>query len=70
MTLTQIENAISSLPNHDLAELTRWLGDYIASQLDNEEWDRKIAADSASGKLDSFHNAAMQQVKSGQITDI
>lgn len=68
MTLAQIESAISALPNHDLAALTRWLGEYIASQLDHEEWDRKIAADSASGRLDAFVDEALRQ--SGQATDL
>ncbi|MDX2112688.1 MAG: hypothetical protein SFW63_03005 [Alphaproteobacteria bacterium] len=59
MNLHQIESAIAALPKQELAQLTRWLGDYVAAQIDQDAWDRQIEADSASGKLDAFYDDAL-----------
>jgi hypothetical protein len=70
MTLAQIETAIAYLPSQDLAALMRWLGNYVATQIDHDEWDNKIAADSKSGALDGFFADAMQQVQTGKTTNL
>ena len=70
MTLAQIEHAIATLPSHDLAALMRWLGGYVASQIDHEAWDSRIAADSSAGKLDNFFDSAMAEIQAGQTTPL
>ena len=46
MSLSQLETAVSNLPPGDLAEFARWFEEYLA-----DEWDRRIEADVAAGKL-------------------
>ena len=45
--IEDIQQAILKLSRTDYTQLKRWL-----SELDWEEWDRQIEADSADGKLD------------------
>ena len=47
MTVAEIKQAILSLPKSEYAELIQWL-----NELEWDEWDRQIEADSAAGKLD------------------
>ena len=45
-TVQEIETAIQQLPERDVLALTKWLEDYAESQ-----WDRRLAADAAQGRL-------------------
>jgi hypothetical protein len=47
MSIAEIEAAISNLPPEDFARIRDWL-----LERDSLRWDRQIAEDSASGRLD------------------
>ena len=47
VSLTEIQEAIVSLTPTEREELLRWLAQYK-----EDDWDRQISADAASGKLD------------------
>ena len=70
MTLSQIEASIACLPSHDLAALMRWMGEFVATKIGDDLWDKKIAADSASGKLDAFFDDAIKHANSGLANDL
>jgi hypothetical protein len=59
-TVQYIESAISTLSRVDLAALRAW---FVA--FDSEAWDRQIAEDAQSGRLDSFYQR-LQQEDEGQ----
>ncbi len=46
-TITDIQQAIAQLSPAERNELLRWLEQY-----EEDDWDRQISADAASGKLD------------------
>jgi hypothetical protein len=48
-TLSEIEAAIKQLSKSDVRQLSIWLQDYL-----DEIWDRQIASDLKSGKLDKL----------------
>jgi hypothetical protein len=47
MSLLELENKVSQLPQHELRAFQQWFENYLADQ-----WDRQIEQDAASGKLD------------------
>jgi hypothetical protein len=47
VSLTEIQEAIVNLTSTEREELLRWLEQYK-----EDDWDRQISADAASGKLD------------------
>ncbi len=49
MSIVEIENEIRKLPAEKVDELAEWLGKYQA-----EIWEKRIADDLDSGKLDSL----------------
>lgn len=49
MNVAEIENEIKKLPADKVDELVTWLGNYHA-----ELWDKRIADDLDSGRLDSL----------------
>ena len=49
LTLTDIEQAIESLPKEDFRALTRWLRERAA-----DEWDAEIERDAKAGRLDDL----------------
>lgn len=64
-TLTEIEAAISQLPEQDARQLAEWLQEYL-----DEMWDRQIEQDFASGKLDSLICKAEADIASNQVRDL
>ncbi|MCZ6672565.1 MAG: hypothetical protein O7C75_06460 [Verrucomicrobia bacterium] len=48
-TVQEIESAIEQLPKEDVSKIALWLEDRLQSQ-----WDKQIAEDAGSGKLDKF----------------
>ena len=42
----------------------------IAKQFDMDEWDRQIARDSESGKLDKFAEEAIADYKAGRVKEL
>ena len=61
-SIEDIQQAILSLSRTDYTQLKRWL-----SELDWEEWDRQIEADSADGKLDSLVAEALDARQRGAL---
>jgi hypothetical protein len=61
MSVKEIQSAITQLRPKELADLLEWIGEYEA-----EAWDRQIADDLKSGRLDSIRGRARQQRSAGQ----
>ena len=61
-SIENIQQAILSLSKDDYDQLRRWF-----SELDWEEWDRLIEADSENGKLDSLIAEAEQAKQQGTL---
>ena len=59
--LEQIEHAIASLSKEDQAKLEDWWAAYR-----NEQWDRQIADDSDSGRLDALVANARAEITAGK----
>ena len=64
-TISEIQQAIISLPKSDYAQLRHWLSEY-----DWEEWDRQIEADSDDGKLDFLVDQAAEAKRQGTLEDL
>ena len=65
MTVKELEKAVANLSPHELAEFRAWFQDY-----DMDEWDRQIARDAASGKLDNFAEEAIADYKAGRVKEL
>ncbi len=62
MSLTEIQEAIANLTSTEREELLRWL-----EQFKEDDWDRQISADAASGKLDFLSKEAAHAKKYGKL---
>lgn len=60
-----IEMAVKKLPPSDLAEFRRWFAEF-----DSANWDNKIEADAASGKLDTLAEQALTEYRSGKAREL
>ena len=63
--LEHIQTEIASLPKQDFVKLREWIG-----RMDWEDWDRQIAEDSTSGKLDFLKREAMEAKAAGKLRDL
>ena len=63
-TVLEIERAIEKLPAPDLTRLARWI-----LERDNENWDRQMNDDAASGKLDFLAKEAKAARKNKTLRD-
>ena len=63
-TVLEIERAIEKLPAPDLTRLARWI-----LERDNENWDRQMGEDAASGKLDFLVKEAEAARKDKTLRD-
>ena len=61
-SIENIQQAILNLSKSDYIQLRRWL-----SELDWEEWDQQIEADSADGKLDFLIAEATEAIQRGTL---
>ena len=64
-SITEIQQAILSLPEADYLQLRHWF-----SELDWENWDRQIEADSESGKLDFLIAEAFEVKEKGTLKEL
>lgn len=64
-SVTEIQQAILSLPEADYLQLRQWL-----SELDWEKWDRRIEADSKGGKLDFLIAEAFEAKEKGRLKEL
>ena len=62
MSLTEIQEAIVNLTPTEREELLHWLEQYK-----EDDWDRQISADAASGKLDFLAKEASQAKQYGKL---
>ena len=62
MSLTEIQEAIVNLTSTEREELLHWLEQYK-----EDDWDRQISADAASGKLDFLTKEASQAKQYGKL---
>ena len=63
ITLEQIEQAVTALPDDEFRKLFDWL-----IELDHKKWDRQIAEDSKQGLLDELANQALAEYRQGRTT--
>ena len=63
--IEKIKDAIESLPEDEYARLRRWF-----SERDWKTWDREIAADSESGKLDFLIKEARDEKAKGGLKEL
>ena len=63
--IENIQQAILSLSKEEYDQLRQWF-----SELDWEEWDRLIEADSANGKLDSLIVEVEQAKQQGKVQNL
>ncbi len=57
----EIESAILKLSPQELGKLAEWVLD-----LDEQNWDKKIERDAATGKLDFLAKEALAELESGE----
>ena len=60
MSITEIEKAIEKLPAEDVGELMTWFEAYY-----NQMWDRQIAEDLESGRLNSLLAEVDEEIEAG-----
>jgi hypothetical protein len=64
-SVTEIQQAILSLPEADYLQLRHWF-----SELDWEKWDEQIEADSENGKLDFLIAEAIEAKEKGTLKEL
>lgn len=65
MSVQEIETAVSALPPTQFAEFLQWLEEFQA-----DAWDRQMAEDAKTGRLDLLITRAKQQVDGGQYRQL
>lgn len=63
--IQEIENAVSQLPKNDLDKFRSWF-----DKFDAKAWDRQFAEDVHSGRLDSFADQALRNLKNGRCSPL
>ena len=64
-TVTEIQQAIVSLPRSEYAQLIRWLREY-----DWEEWEREFEEDVRAGRLDFLAAEALEAKRQGTLREL
>jgi hypothetical protein len=65
MRIEEIENAVASLPTEEYRQFRNWF-----LERDWAQWDKKIKADSKSGKLDFLVKEALEEKIQGNLRDL
>jgi len=65
VSVTEIETAIQQLPKEEIQALLGRLQDFLFS-----EWEKQIAADAESGKLDSLIAEAEAEIEAGNLKSL
>lgn len=63
--LESLEAAVASLTEDELTAFRNWFAAFDAAA-----WDRKLAEDAGSGKLDKLADEALADLKAGKCTDL
>ena len=61
-TVAEIEKALKALPVQDARVVADWLEEYL-----EEQWDRQIARDAETGKLDKLKEQALAHYNAGRV---
>ncbi len=61
MSLQELEQAVSNLPEAELRAFADWFEEYVSN-----EWDRRIEADVAGGRLDGAGQRADDDFEAGR----
>ena len=64
-TVTEIKEAILTLPQEEFDQLIEWL-----YELEDLEWDRQLEADASAGRLDFLRAQAEKAKRSGTLEDL
>ena len=64
-TRLDVELAIKRLPEGEIRNLAKWLQEYL-----DEMWDRQIAADLASGRLDRPIAQVEEDIAANNVRDL
>mgnify|MGYP000211529853 CR=1 FL=1 len=64
-SLTDIESAITQLPEANVRELANWLQNYL-----DDRWDQQIESDLASGKFDRLIAKAEAAINNNTVKDL
>jgi hypothetical protein len=60
-TVAEISGAVKRLPKKDLARFRKWFAEYDATV-----WDRQLASDAQTGKLDALIREAQRDHRAGR----
>jgi hypothetical protein len=61
----ELESAVTSLSQEELATFSRWFEEYLA-----DVWDRRMETDILSGKLDDAGRKADEDFEAGRCTPL
>jgi hypothetical protein len=64
-TRLEVQSAIEQLPKQEIRDLSKWLQEYL-----DEDWDRQIEADFATGKLDRLIAKAELDIANNNVRDL
>jgi len=64
-TVQEIKQAISRLPQEELARFREWFDEF-----DAKVWDKQFEADVKSGKLDRLANQAVAEFRAGKCKEM
>jgi hypothetical protein len=64
-TLAEIERAVVALDQEKLAAFRAWFSKY-----DADNWDRRIEADVAAGRLDALASEALADLREGRCVEL
>lgn len=60
-SLKRLESEVASLPERELQQFSEWFAEFEA-----QRWDKRLEADTVSGKLDGLAAEALEQYVSGK----
>jgi len=64
-TVAEISGAVKRLPKRELARFRKWFADYDAAV-----WDRQLATDTKTGKLDALIREAQRDHRAGRTKSL
>lgn len=65
MSIKELESAVTSLPEADLAQFAQWFEEYLATA-----WDRRFEKDVEAGRLDEAGRRADADFDAGRCTPL
>ena len=65
MSVKELEVNVTQLSSSDLAQFAEWFEEFIA-----EEWDKRLEADIAAGKLDHLAKKVDEHFEAGRCTPL